>query len=234
MRQTDTPGYVSLQQIVNDVKVDLNDFTNRDHKRFIRWAMRGMETFSLQYIYKAKTVKVHVDKDNNTVPIPADSLSVLGVGTIQNGRFYGFTIDREITSKLEDIDEDVRPEYYEEGDVFDEFPYLGSINNTYYKIDINNSRIILSGKTYDYVFVKYKSSGLDAPDNTLIPVFAQEALISFVKYKLVQDDRETPEYVIRRKQRDYLDARRKMIGYQTATIQQIDDTLAKNRTRLPS
>lgn len=228
MFQTDTAGFVTLQQVVNDVKVDTNDFSERNHKRLIRWAMRGLEKFALKHIFNVKTVKVQVE-DNYTIPIPEDMMLLLGVGTVINGEFFGFSQNADMFTKLETVEESFRPANYT--DDSESFAY--GVNDTYYKLDLNNNRIILSGESYDYVYLKYKVSGISTQDDTFVPVYARDALLAYVKYRMISDDRETPEYIITRKKRDFDRELREMKATQTPTIEQIYDKLARYWTPLP-
>lgn len=225
MKQSDTNAFVNLQHIVNDVKVDIDDFSERSHKKLIRWATRGMEEFGLHGLNIVKTRKLFVDYDSNCVSLPEDMLAFLAVGTVQDGKFYRFGYNPAITTSLEDITDDYRPADSKMMDY--------RINDTYYKLDLNNNRIVLSGERYEYVFLKYKSSGVDNESNTYIPVLAQEALIAFVKWCIVRDNPKVPEYIINRKYKDYSRKYDLMMARQLGTIEEIYDVFAESRFQYP-
>ena len=224
MQQSDTNGFMTIQQVVNDVKVDINDFSERLHKRLIRWAMVGMEDLSISVIRKHKVVKLYVDPENFYVTVPEDMLKFLSVGIVKNGKFHRFTSSDDISTEIDSINPDDRA-----------FNNASSIdngtNNTYYKI--YNNRIILSGEQYEFVFLKYISSGVDNEGNTLIPVEVRDALVSFIKMKLVSDDAKVPEYVINRKKQDYKTKKRELKALQIGTIEDIEDSINTRRFQYP-
>ena len=69
---------------------------------------------------------------------------------------------------------------------------------------IDNGSIQLSSNiSSEVIYLEYISSNLIYGEETYVPIVAEEAMKSYIKYKFESDRREPKEYIVNRRQREY-------------------------------
>ena len=78
-------NYVPLSQVINDFKIttDSDDFTANASDASIRnHALRGIRELGFDVVSRIKSLKLDVNKDNNTVALPDDYVDMLKLGVV--------------------------------------------------------------------------------------------------------------------------------------------------------
>jgi hypothetical protein len=78
-------NYIPLSQVINDFKVtaDADDFTaNASDVALKNFALRGIREFGFDVVSRIKSLKLTVDKTNNTVAIPDDYVDLIKIGCV--------------------------------------------------------------------------------------------------------------------------------------------------------
>lgn len=134
--------------------------------------------------------------DAGKVSYPDSAIKIIDVGRNTNGRFYAASKDPDmiIPYQLQDGVEvttgalgipDVIPKIFRISSLVP-FTYAG-YNNLRYKLDESNRIISVNGFPDNYVWIRYQSTNISVTDDNLIPILALEALLSFAKWKLEND-----------------------------------------------
>ena len=78
-------NYVPLSQVINDFKIttDADDFTaNASDAALRNHALRGIRELGFDVVSRIKSLKLDVNKDNNTVALPDDYVDMLKLGVV--------------------------------------------------------------------------------------------------------------------------------------------------------
>lgn len=80
-------NYVPLSQVIDDFKIttDSDDFTANASDAAIRnFALRGIRELGFDVVSRIKSLKLTVDKTNNTVSIPDDYVDMVKIGVVDS------------------------------------------------------------------------------------------------------------------------------------------------------
>lgn len=112
-------NYVPLSQVINDFKIttDSDDFTSNASDASIRnHALRGIRELGFDVVSRIKSLKLDVNKTNNTVALPDDYVDMLKLGVVDGGgilRIFGenknINYSRKISSPTSTSDSDQGP-----------------------------------------------------------------------------------------------------------------------------
>ena len=112
-------NYVPLSQVINDFKIttDSDDFTSNASDASIRnHALRGIRELGFDVVRRIKSLKLEVNKTNNTVALPDDYVDMLKLGVVDGGgilRIFGenknINYSRKISSPTSTSDSDQGP-----------------------------------------------------------------------------------------------------------------------------
>ena len=213
---------VTLRDVVKEfmLSIDVDDYTNGASEAMVKnYALRGIRDmgFDMGRIIKSATVTV---SDNNTASLPDDFVNLVKIGVVTDeGRVIVFAKDDNITKEPSSGLSTVDPDSYHDDFVFRNFIHNGehgvlygiggSYRPGYYKINLSESRIEFdSSMQYDKVAVEYIADEALSTDPT-IHVFAEEALRSYIYYKLIERKSNVPGGEKQRARSEYYNERRK-------------------------
>ena len=141
----------------------------------------------------------------NCVNLPSDYLSFIKLGVPIGGRLWSFSLDNDVIiptsmeNGLETLNSDrgegvsaVQGKFNPDGT---SVPYnnsgynsTGGHNNYNFGFDLENRRLVLDGIDRSQVLLVYKSNGVSASGDTLVPVVYSEAILSYVNWRRSEGD----------------------------------------------
>jgi len=248
---------VKLSQILSDYKIgmDTDDYvSNTSDIQLRNIALRGIREFGFDISKIIKSLKLDINKDNNTVALPDDFVSLNKVGIVgSDGLLYAFNENNGInfsrkikldeegnqttndfnnnllniqSNSIPDLEDDKTPtdpntnnaaDYYEF--VFENYIYEGGLGRLYglggahgrgeYRLNLDQSRIeIDTSESISQVVIEYVADQARTSD-PFIHVFLEEALRSYIYYKLVERKATVPANEKARARQEYYNERRK-------------------------
>jgi hypothetical protein len=236
---TDITQYISLKTIVSYC-VDENEQSIGSFDRAWLLGFRALVDLFLDVTAEALTVRLPVS-GNKTVAFPSDYISWVKIGILNdNGEVSTLKINNALTTY-----KDTNPNRLEKltADITDSIPLM--LNNPYYfnyyyngqynplfgvggglvqygecRIDDKNNLIVLAPDfRFDSIILEYISSPEKNGDYQ-VPIIAQEAIISFIKWKSKQGSRD--EYIAEK-----INARRRM-PKKKVSLQRINQILRES------
>ena len=141
--------------------------------------------------------------DTNCVNLPSDYLSFIKLGVPIGGRLWSFSLDNDVivpTSMENGVEtlnstrgegvSAVQGKFNPDGT---SVPYnnsgynsTGGHNNYNFGFDLENRRLVLDGIDRSQVLLVYKSNGVSASGETLVPVVYSECIIAFINWKVAE------------------------------------------------
>ena len=243
-------NYIPLSQIINDFKIttDSDDFTANASDAAIRnFALRGIRELGFDVVSRIKSIKLDVDKTNNTVSIPDDYVDMIKLGVVDSDgivRIFGenknlnysrkvsgtstsdseegpLPIEANFIKNRVDDKEACQPNTAEDYDyyVFENYMYNGSLGRLYgigggfregfYRLNLDQNRIeIDTDGSYSKVVMEYVADEARST-NPVVHVYAEEALRSYIYYKLCERKSTVPANEKARARSEYYNERRK-------------------------
>lgn len=200
---TDIQLYVPLKQIVSYTL----DETDQSIGSFDRgWILAFRALIDMMFSVTAEPITLRLPvEDNKTVLFPADYLSWIKIGVLNNnGEVSTLKINNSLTTYADNSPN--RLSKVDTGDISDNFPFL--LNNPFFlnylyngiyqplfgvgggliqygecRVDEDNKLVILDPTfRYDSIIFEYISSPKKNGDYQ-VPLYAQEAIIAFIKWK---------------------------------------------------
>lgn len=224
----DSNGLIKIDEIIADIQVETNDYSEGNVMRYARLVERGVTLMHLFNLNSVSVEKLEVDEASNTAPLPQDYLGHKKIGAIlPNGRVYPLTVDQDMS--LLNEKECGTEVSYDGVNIQDYSVYSsrgGFSEEGTYHIDSKNHRILLYNVTADTLIIEYVSSGLKIDGETYIPAIAREALVSFVLWKAsktgtAQRDRAFMEFTFEQK---------KLRTLMMPTLDEVVDSLLQGRS----
>lgn len=239
---SDLNQYIPLKQIVS-YTLDETDQSIGSFDRYWVMAFRALADLFLDILAEAITVRLPVS-GNKTVAFPSDYISWVKIGILNdNGEVSTLKINNALTTY-----KDTNPNRLEKltADITDSIPLM--LNNPYYfnyyyngqynplfgvggglvqygecRIDDKNNLIVLAPDfRFDSIILEYISSPEKNGDYQ-VPIIAQEAIISFIKWKSKQGSRD--EYIAEK-----INARRRM-PKKKVSLQRINQILRESEAQ---
>lgn len=189
----DTSGLITLQDAVDDVLNELENYSDANVLRYTRLGERAIKELNLFSLDKVSTKIMPVSKDLNRVNLPSDLLTVLRVGVrLGNGRIYTLTMDEhlmlssDVASCTNVSLTGTEPAELNAGDsIISNYSIRGG-QSEYgsYRVDYSLNVIQLGlNVNLDEIVVEYVSSGIKIDGVTYIQEITREAVIAYIKYK---------------------------------------------------
>ena len=185
-------GYTTPKAIVSAVLLDEGDGADMgQYKRYLNWVLRGYKQLKMFALPNAKEVRLDVNPDIYSVTLPDDFVKFVSIGRPYKGKVDTFiqynelvaTTTPECGQETQDSEQGENVTQYNNS-YYSLYGMGGGIGQYYYKLDLNNNRILLNGTpTLTTVNLKYISTGIKIGETTLIPVLAEESLIAFVHWQ---------------------------------------------------
>jgi hypothetical protein len=223
---------ISLDAFVNRLLAK-EEKDNDHYLRYMQIACEGLREFHIHDFDVEVTKVVTVDASNNTFPYPADYVKYSAIATPIDGRWWVYTLDRNMVPLQDD----------DGVDILDSLPNVaefrlptdmssGGDNRYVFNPDEKNRRFQIGGYTPDIVILKYVSNGLDASGDINIPDYASRALEAFVRWNIAEYDNPALSRIEWLKNR-YNEERRNMRSVQRASLQDIIDAINQSSGQGP-
>jgi len=214
-----TAGFVNLSYCVNQVQVDMEDYSDRIKEKALHYALN---IFSNYNMFQSKNVEVaYVQMDANGVInlVTAgltDFVDWVKVGIIINGKVWVLDVNNKIPLRRTEIDateaadifngtarEDITDGYYFAGHyyngIYNEamYGYGGGFSRSYFRYDNEKREFQFdTAVPTTMVVIEYLSSGINLTGATVIPlymvnyiVFAIHERFAFFNNKLTRGER---------------------------------------------
>lgn len=230
-------GIISLQSFVKKYFAKQGMDEGEIHRYRIILA-DGLRELAIHHLPIAKTTTLTVDSTNLTSDFPTDFIDYVFIAIERDGRWWVFSRDDEMVDKtITDITgKDLSNEYWCTGP-----GSVGGHNSRLFQPDYENRRFLFNGVvTSDVVVLKYQSTGVEAETfagttDIEFPVYAEEAMESYLRWKVCEYDGGNPSECERRKGL-YMDAVRMLRSVNESTLSEIRDAWlsASNQTFIRS
>jgi hypothetical protein len=227
-KEMDTSNVTTLRNVVNKARSRGRIPQELDADCF-QLALDGMKDLSLFSMPYKNVVKITTDSFGR-LWLPKDFLMFLAVGVPQNGQMYTFTKNKMIVQSNDNTyAADAVDTTYGEGQDIPlmsvyEYGSSGGSNETYFIIDERKKYIQLSNFTGTEATLHYVSSGVsENPEGVEVPVVAEEALIAFILWMIVQYDPSTHPSVAQQRERLYGEACIDLKHLHSPTMDEIAD-----------
>jgi hypothetical protein len=183
----DTNGLITLQSVVDDVANQLNDFSDSNTIRFMRFGERCLSDLHIFYLDNVTTKTLKINKNINATPLPSDFVRLIRLGTrLSNGRLYTMTSDDTLELSNDNVLCDDKSTLNEGFQVDDgSFSTVGGYSEFgRYRVNQDEFRIEFSPDVIlEEVTLEYVSSGVKIDGTTYIPLIAREAVIAYIIWK---------------------------------------------------
>jgi hypothetical protein len=212
---------VSLEQIVTDFifSMDSDDYANNASDTAVRTlALRGIRDLGFDIMKRIKAANLAVSA-TNTVTLPADYVDLLKIGVVgEDGLVYVFGENKNknlLANNAGDL-----PDYLLG---YSDFIYRNFVNSTTdgrlygyggghysgeYRINVEENRIELTlGTGVAEVYVEYIADEALAA-NPSVHVYAEQAIRSYIYYRLVERKSSVPAVEKARARQEYYNERR--------------------------
>ncbi len=215
---------VAVSQVVNDFILTLagDDYASNATDTAIRnFALRGIREMGFDMGQRIKTLELTVDATLSKVDLPVDFVALTKLGVVgSDGLVYSF-VKNDSLNLLKDNAQSGFPAYM---DAFESYVYRDYISNTSngrlyglgggkglgeYRINFEQNRIELStNSAVAKVLIEYVGDEAVA-ENPVVHVFAEEALRTYMYYKIIERKSNVPANEKARARQEYYNERRK-------------------------
>ena len=215
---------VAVSQVVNDFILTLagDDYASNATDTAIRnFALRGIREMGFDMGQRIKTLELTVDATLSKVDLPVDFVALTKLGVVgSDGLVYSF-VKNDSLNLLKDNAQSGFPAYM---DAFESYVYRDYISNTSngrlyglgggkglgeYRINFEQNRIERStNSAIAKVLVEYIGDEALA-ENPVVHVFAEEALRTYMYYKIIERKSNVPANEKARARQEYYNERRK-------------------------
>lgn len=215
---------VSVDQVVNDFILTMgsDDYANNVSDVVIRnFALRGVREMGFDLMPSMKTAELSVNKTLGTVNFPKDFIALTRMAALgADGILYSFTKNENI-NLLPNRPAETIPDYKFS---FESHVYRNYINQTVngrlyglgggqgngeYRLNFEEGRIELSINVgVEKVLIEYIADEA-LEDNPSVHKFAEEALRSYMYYKIIERKSNVPMAEKNRARQEYYNERRK-------------------------
>lgn len=227
----DTPGLVTLNYAVHRVLMDRDDNSMRYYKKFLQYAIDGYMKLHLFSVETVRVAYLPVDKNTKQADLPEDYIKYTKIGYNKGGVIQTLSFNSELMlvrdtdncgngvndNRISQIDgvETATPHlgyyyvpHYRNGQFVAElYGGAGEHNEAgYYRIDKARRKIVFNSEiALDEVILEYKSSGVSADGDTLIPREYVPTIVAYIHWQSKEyNDKVAQSEKVRLRQR-YID-----------------------------
>jgi len=188
---------VTLDEVVRSVLSEEGRNTTHEYLRYMNIANRGLKQLTFDVIGDTRVTLLSVDQATLRADLPTGFISHSFVGLVGNdGKLHPLGAARDIP-KLGEANVTIEQEEFYANRFGGVFGAGGGQNrNGYYQPDIdreNNQMIFAATESDAIVYLEYVSDGRATDNETVIPEYAEEALMSFIYWKSIQKKRGVPQ-----------------------------------------
>lgn len=215
---------VSVNQVVNDFILTLagDDYASNVSDIVVRnFALRGIREMGFDMSKRIKTAELTVDASLSTVTLPTDFVGLTKLGVVgADGLVYSF-VKNDNLNLLQSNTQAGFPSYQQAFESYVYRDYISSTSNGRlyglgggkglgeYRINFEQNRIELStNSAIDKVLIEYVGDEA-LSDNPSVHVFAEEALRSYMYFKIIERKSNVPANEKARARQEYYNERRK-------------------------
>tara|TARA_R100000654_G_scaffold16520_1_gene34588 strand:- start:6836 stop:7609 length:774 start_codon:yes stop_codon:yes gene_type:complete len=225
---------VKLSQVVADfiVTLDGDDYaSNASDIAINNFALRGIREIGFDLGRKVRSLKLSI-QSNNTVTIPSDFVDMVKIGIVDSngvirvmGENKNLNYSQEINSDGDRVDSKGATSDSTAGSssdypyVFDNYVFAGGTGALYglgggariadYRINLDQNRIEIEADSgYSQVVLEYVADEARSSDPE-VHVYAEEALRSYMYYKIIERKSSVPAAEKARARQEYYNERRK-------------------------
>ena len=209
-------GYTTIDEIVNEFKINIGDFDAYDNRTYYAWAIQVLTDINIQDLRDISVARLTIT-DINTATLPDDFVSEIKVGLNINERIYVIPKnDNIVMPRGLDCGEQTRntdtsnaniinPSYqfhphWDNGSyVGTLYGILGGFSDVFYKMDTKYHRIILEGSVSSAteLILEYVGTGLSYTTKTTIPIYVKKAVTTYMEYMKAKRDNESESKIMR-------------------------------------
>lgn len=187
---------VTTSAIVRDILNQEGRNTTHNYLKYLNYANKGLKELTYDVLGQTKIVLLEIDSALR-IDLPTGFIDYTFVGVLGNdGYLHPLGSRRNI------------PEYgtgnlliQSDGAYFNNFGGVfgqggGQNQNGYYQpqIDMDNMQMIFGAKNVgDVIYLEYISDGRVTGNNTVVPEYAEEALMAWIYWKSIQRIRGVPQ-----------------------------------------
>ena len=225
-------GIKTLKQFVDDFLFKSGKNTD-EYFRYFKIASAGLGHLFMHKLGYITHAKLTVDTDTNTIAFPDDMVGYIKLSVPDSGRMWTLTRDDSIiptTSTDINGDEYLDTDDGEGVNLGEEVSYIGygargGINDYYYSVDHKKRRFIISGISTDFIILSYVSSGISTTSATFIPLYAERALETYIRW---QDAWYGENPAWRVYEEEFKQAIREMAKFTAPSFQEIKDSIYRS------
>jgi len=187
---------INLDTIVRNVMSEMGQNTTHEYARYMQIANSGLKELTMDVVGDTQVTLLAVDNDTLRAELPVGFISHSFVGLVGNdGKLHPLGAARDIPKLGAANATIVKESFYanQYGGVFGAGG--GQNSNGYYQPDIdreNNEMIFAATESDAIVYLEYVSDGRATDNETLIPEYAEEALMAFVYWRSILRRRGIP------------------------------------------
>ena len=211
---SDTGTYKNLDYVVSRVQSDIQDYSTAGYQRLLQMAINGYKELNYAILPVIKT-KYLTLSSINTIDFPCDYVDYVVVGLVSGGQVITLSANPKIplARKKDDCgNEVVEKVSATQSDDSLRLPLLGfnyasshrggqyvgeryarggGFNRYgYFRVDHDMRRFQFQNTIPNVeVLLEYKSTGIDAMGDALLPDYATQALVDYVHYQRLRFDR---------------------------------------------
>jgi hypothetical protein len=225
---------VKLSEVISDfiVTLDSDDYASNASDIAIKnFALRGIREIGFDLGKKVRSLKLDVNASNNTVALPTDFVDMVKIGVVGSDgvvRVFGENKHINYSQVLTDgtrtdskssttgNDGDTGSEYPY---VFENYLYQGGLGRLYgvgggnlaggYRINLDQNRIEIDTNSGQSQVVMEYIADEARSDDPEVHVYAEEALRSYMYYRIVERKSTVPAAEKSRARQEYYNERRK-------------------------
>jgi len=184
---------VTLDEVVRSVLSEEGRNTTHEYLRYLNIANRGLKQLTMDTVGDTQVTLLAVDNTTLRADLPDGFISHSFVGLVGNdGKLHPLGADRYIP-KLGAANATIVHESFYANQFGGVFGAGGGQNsNGYYQPEVdreNNQMIFAATESDAIVYLEYVSDGRAVDNETVIPEYAEEAMMSFIYWKSIQKKR---------------------------------------------
>lgn len=250
---------VKLSDIIADfiITLDGDDYaSNASDVAIKNFALRGIREIGFDLGRKVRSLKLSIES-NNTVTLPDDFVDMIKIGIVDSkgivrvmGENKNLNYSQEINSSGDRVDSKGATSDSTAGSssdypyVFDNYVFAGGTGALYglgggariadYRMNLDQNRIeIETNSGYSQVVLEYVADEARSTDPE-VHVYAEEALRSYMYYKIIERKSNVPAAEKARARQEYYNERRKANARMSSfTKEEALRTIRKNFKQVP-
>lgn len=187
---------VTTDEIARNIMTQEGRNTTHDYLRYLNYANLGLKELTYDVLGETKIVLLEIDSTLR-IDLPTGFVDYTFVGVLGNDGYVHPLGSRGDIPKYGTGNLLIRPD----GAYFNNFGGIfgqggGQNQNGYYQpqIDMENNQMVFGAKTVgDVIYLEYISDGRVTGNNTVVPEYAEFALMAFVYWMSIQRRRGIPQ-----------------------------------------